>query len=232
MLMLLLLACCITACTDLKNQEVLNRAESLMEDHPDSALTILKGIEKSSLSSKEELARYGLLMSMALDKNFIDTTSFDVLQPAIDYYLEKGNPTEKLRTYYYQGRIFQNRGDRDKALNSFIKGIDVSTESNDSLCIARTLVAQGALYNEFYDLDSYTNCHLKAAKIYNHLSYKWHEFDCLLNALNGYIALGNKTKGDSILALCVEFKDLDSIQNHTLYEYKLSHAIRLGKPKT
>ncbi len=229
MLMLLLLACCITACTDLKNQEVLNRAESLMEDHPDSALTILKGIEKSSLSSKEELARYGLLMSMALDKNYIDTTSFDVLQPAIDYYLEKGNPTEKLRTYYYQGRIFQNRGDRDKALNSFIKGIDVSTESNDSLCIARTLVAQGALYNEFYDLDSYTNCHLKAAKIYNHLSYKWHEFDCLLNALNGYIALGNKTKGDSILALCVEFKDLDSIQNHTLYEYKLSHAIRLGK---
>lgn len=228
MLMLLLLACCITSCTDHKNQEVLNRAESLMEDHPDSALTILKGIEKSDLSSKEELARYGLLMSTALDKNFIDTTSFDVLQPAIDYYLEKGNPTEKLRTYYYQGRIFQNRGDRDKALNSFIKGIDVSTESNDSLCIARTLVAQGALYNEFYDLDSYTNCHLKAAKIYNHLSYKWHEFDCLLNALNGYIALDNKTKGDSILALCVEFKDLDSIQNLTLNEYKLSYANRLG----
>lgn len=199
-----------------------------MEDHPDSALTILKGIEKSSLSSKEEQARYSLLMSMALDKNYIDTTSFDVLQPAIDYYLEKGNPTEKLRTYYYQGRIFQNRGDRDKALNSFIKGIDVSTESNDSLCIARNLVAQGGLYDEFYDLDSYINCYLKAAKIYKHLSYKWHEFDCLLNALNGYIALDNRTKGDSILALCVEFKDLDSLQNHTLYEYKLSHANRLG----
>ena len=227
-LMLLLLACCITSCTDHKNQEVLNRAESLMEDHPDSALTILKGIEKSSLSSKEEQARYSLLMSMALDKNYIDTTSFDVLQPAIDYYLEKGNPTEKLRTYYYQGRIFQNRGDRDKALNSFIKGIDVSTESNDSLCIARNLVAQGGLYDEFYDLDSYINCYLKAAKIYKHLSYKWHEFDCLLNALNGYIALDNRTKGDSILALCVEFKDLDSLQNHTLYEYKLSHANRLG----
>lgn len=228
MLMLLLLACCITACTDHKNQEVFNRAESLMEDHPDSALTILKGIEKSSLSSKEEQARYALLMSMALDKNFIDTTSFDVLQPAIDYYLEKGNPTEILRTYYYQGRIFQNREDRDNALNSFIKGIDVSTESNDSLCIARTLVAQGGLYNEFYDLDSYINCYLKAAKIYKHLSYKWHEFDCLLNALNGYIALDNKTKGDSILALCVEFKDLDSIQNLTLNEYKLSYANRLG----
>lgn len=153
MLMLLLLACCITSCSNHKQQETLNRAESLMEAHPDSALTILERIEKSELGSKEEKARYALLMSMALDKNYIDTTSFDVLQPAIDYYLENGDPTEKLRTYYYQGRIFQNQGDRDNALNSFIQGIDVSTGSNDSLCIARTLVAQGGLYDEFYDLE-------------------------------------------------------------------------------
>lgn len=199
-----------------------------METHPDSALLLLKGVEKSELDSKEEQARYALLMSMALDKNYIDTTSFEVLQPAIDYYLESGNPTEKLRTYYYQGRIYQNKGDRDNALNSFIKGIDVSYRSDDSLCIARTLVAQAALYSEFYDFDSYTNCHLKAAKIYKHLSHKWNEFDCLLNALNGSIALDNKARGDSILTLCLEFKDLDSIQDLTLREYKLSHALKFG----
>lgn len=228
-LMLLLLACCITSCSNHKQKETLNRAESLMEAHPDSALTILEGIEKSELGSKEEKARYALLMSMALDKNYIDTTSFDVLQPAIDYYLENGNPTEKLRTYYYQGRIFQNKKDRDNALNSFIKGIDVSTGSNDSLYIARTLVAQAAQYSEFYDFDSYTNCHLRAAKIYKNLSLKWNEFDCLLNALNGSIALNNKAKGDSILALCNEFNNLDSIQNLTLNEYKLSHALKFGE---
>jgi hypothetical protein len=109
MLMLLLLACCIASCSNHKQQETLNRAESLMEAHPDSALTLLRGIEKSELGSKEEQARYALLMSMALDKNYIDTTSFDVLQPAIDYFLKNGDPTEKLRTYYYQGRIFQNK---------------------------------------------------------------------------------------------------------------------------
>lgn len=228
MLMLLLLACCITSCSNHKQQKTLNRAESLMEAHPDSALTILEGIEKSELGSKEEKARYALLMSMALDKNYIDTTSFDVLQPAIDYYLENGNPTEKLRTYYYQGRIFQNQGDRDNALNSFIQGIDVSTGSNDSLCIARILVAQGGLYDEFYDLDSYTNCHLKAAKIYKLLSYKWNEFDCLLNALNGAIASGNKTKGDSLLQLCSEFKNIDTTQELALNKHQLSHALKFG----
>ena len=228
LLMLLLLACCIASCSNHKQQETLNRAESLMEAHPDSALTLLRGIEKSELGSKEEQARYALLMSMALDKNYIDTTSFDVLQPAIDYFLKNGNPTEKLRTYYYQGRIFQNQGDRDNALNSFIQGIDVSTGSNDSLCIARILVAQGGLYDEFYDLNSYTNCHLKAAKIYKLLSYKWNEFDCLLNALNGAIASGNKIKGDSLLQLCSEFKNIDTTQELALNKHKLSYALKFG----
>ena len=228
MLMLLLLACCITSCSNHRQQEALNRAESLMEAHPESALTILEGIEKSELGSKEEQARYALLISMALDKNYIDTTSFDVIQPAIDYYLKSGNPTEKLRTYYYQGRIFQNKKDRDNALNSFIKGIDVSSDSDDSLSIARTLVAQGGLYNEFYDFDSYTDCHLKAAKIYHDLALSWNEFDCLLNALNGAIALGNKNRGDSLLSICNKFRNLDNAQKLALAKHQLSYALKFG----
>lgn len=225
---LMLFSWLMVSCSESKEQEALNRVESLIEEHPDSSLTLLRGVDKASLSSDKERARYALLMSMALDKNYIDTTTFDILQPAIDYYLENGNPTEKLRTYYYQGRIFQNKKDRDNALSSFIKGIDVSNGSNDSLCIARALVAQAAQYSEFYDFDSYANCHLRAAKIYKRLSYKWNEFDCLLNALNGSIALNNKVKCDSILSLCNEFKDLDDTQKLALYKYRLSHAIKFN----
>ena len=69
-----------------------------METHPDSALALLKTIDQSSIIGKESKAKYSLLMSMALDKNYIDTTTFDIIQPAIDYYLSKGNADEKLRT--------------------------------------------------------------------------------------------------------------------------------------
>ena len=226
---LLSLICCIVSCSsESKEQETLTRVETIMEAHPDSALTLLSSIDKSKLSGNKQKAQYSLLMSMALDKNYIDTTTFDILQPAIDYYLEKGSPDEKLRTYYYQGRIFQNQGNRDNALNSFINGIDISPNCNDSLCVARTLVAQGGLYDEFYDFESYTNCHLKAAKIYKNLSLPWYEFDCLLNALNGAIALGNKAKGDSLLALCYEFKHLDNTQKLLLSKHELSHALKFG----
>lgn len=211
-------------------QNKLDLADTLMESRPDSALTILASIKKGSLSDDEQKARYSLLTSMALDKNYIDTTTFNILQPAIDYYLKSGNgdTTDKLRTYYYQGRIFQNQGDRDNALNSFIKGIDISSDSSDSTTIARALVATGGLYHEFYDFNSYTNCYLDAAKIYKDLSLKWNEFDCLLNALNGALLLRNQTKADSILALCDDFSDLDRSQELILTGYRLSHALKFG----
>ena len=65
-------------------------AENLMSTKPDSALTLLKNIPVTNIKGEEIAARYALLKSMALDKNYIDTTTFDVLQPAIDYYLKKG----------------------------------------------------------------------------------------------------------------------------------------------
>ncbi|MDE6028517.1 MAG: hypothetical protein K2G23_10640, partial [Muribaculaceae bacterium] len=84
-----------------ENASRMDRADRLMESAPDSAMAILDSIVPSSLSSRQEKARYALLKSMALDKHFIDTITFDVLQPAIDHYLEKGTSDERLRTLYY-----------------------------------------------------------------------------------------------------------------------------------
>lgn len=72
--------------------EKLDVAESLMNARPDSALAVLQGIPASAVKGKKASARYALLSSMALDKNYIDTTTFDILQPAIDYYTQHGTP--------------------------------------------------------------------------------------------------------------------------------------------
>lgn len=225
---LMLFSWLMVSCSESKEQEALNRVESVIEEHPDSALTLLREVDKASLSSDKERARYALLMSMALDKNYIDITTFDVLQPAIDYYLDNGTPDEKLRTYYYQGRIFQNRGDEDDAINTFAKAIDNTAGAKDSLCIARTLVAQGGLYANLYDFRTYASWYLEAAKIYNKYSYIDYEFDCLLNALNGSIALKDKSLADSILNLCSSFSLINDDQSRIFNGYKLSYIVRLG----
>ena len=92
----------IFSCKDVRNSEVyrlLTDVDSYIESRPDSALAVLEGIDKAELTTKELEAKYALLMSMALDKNYIDRTDFEVLQPAIDYYENHGTATDKLRTF-------------------------------------------------------------------------------------------------------------------------------------
>ncbi|MDE5585855.1 MAG: hypothetical protein K2I92_05875 [Muribaculaceae bacterium] len=206
----------------------LDTAESLMESRPDSALAILDSIRTSDLNGKSQEARYALLKSMALDKNYVDTTTFDVLQAAIDYYIKNGTPDEKLRTYYYQGRIYLNRNDRDSALHSFMKGLDVAENCTDSLIIARTLVVQGIIYKSFYDYDGYTSNYLRAADIFNRKHQKAYEFDCLLNALNGAVVLDREVVADSIIKLLEVFDSLKLDEKRRLHSLRLGYAITFG----
>jgi tetratricopeptide (TPR) repeat protein len=160
--------------------------ERIIEERPDSVLNVLQAIDTDELVGDEEPAKHALLLSMALDKNFVDKTDFEVLQPAIDYYEDNGSATDKLRTYYYQGCIYQNMGNKTLAMESFVKAISEGCKSNDMLTMARTYFAQGTIYFSLYEWDDYieTNknaaLHFKQAEKYN--SYA----NCLIRIINGY----------------------------------------------
>lgn len=220
---------CLVACNNHSaNWETLNSIETIIDQNPDSALAMLNQISKDNLSGDEEQAKYALLYSMALDKNYIDKTDFDILQPAIDYYIKHGNPNEILRTYYYQGRIYQNKGDREQALKLYAKGLDKCSNSTDSLTIIRTLAAQALIYHEMYDFENYTKCNLKAARISKEISHKGYEFRRWLNALNGAMLSENKRCADSILMICQNLEYLTNEQMQTLLGYELSYKLKYG----
>lgn len=175
-------------------------AEKLMNSHPDSALAILSAIDKKNLNDDKDIARYALLMSMALDKNYIDTTSFEVLQPAIDYYLEQGTADERLRTLYYQGRIFLNRNDYDNAMQSFLRAELIKDNCTDTLTYANMLVAQSILYYFSYQFDDFISNNLRAADLYDRLNNLTYKQSCLIKALDGSICLGHRQLADSLMS--------------------------------
>ncbi len=177
----------------------MNEAERLIQTHPDSSLSILSAIDRHTLGDDEEKARYALLMSMALDKNYVDTTTFEILQPAIDYYLKKGTPDEKLRTLYYQGRIYQNGKNDDMAMRSFIQGREYIEIATDTLTAANLLVAQGVIYYSTYKIDDFIENNEKAARLYNSINRPDYEFSSLAKIINGSIQIGNKQLADSVL---------------------------------
>jgi len=215
-----------------KAWDTMNKAESQMNTQPDSALTVLSSIDKSRLGDDEENARYALLMSMALDKNYIDTTTFDVLQPAIDYYIKKGNgtPDEQLRTYYYQGRIYQNQGDDDSAMRSLMNGCDLRKMVTDSLLLAHTLVTQGTLYFKQYNITEFVHNNIEAAELYGAIGKDILEIKSYTNALDGYVMLNDQSAADSLLSICMPLVQNNPDGEAYLFPSLLSYTVELCSP--
>ena len=202
--------------------------ENIMEERPDSALSVLNGIDTELVTSEAEKARYALLMSQALDKNYIDTTTFDVLQPAIDYYInkDKGTPDEKLRTLYYQGIIFLNRSELDMSMQSFLKSNDLNSNYTDTLIYAHLLVAQGYLYNLSYLIDDYIQHNIVASTLYHKLGKEDFRQSSLLRALDGCIVTNNKHKADSIMTITDSLAEIVPESRQKLALVKFTYGIR------
>ena len=129
----------------------LSNVESYIVEHPDSALIVLEQIDISELSSKEERAKHALMLSMALDKNYVDKTDFNVLQPAIDYYEDNGSATEKFQTYYLQGRIYQNQSNDTQAMIAYAQAKELLGGIDNHYLSGQLHTEIGNIYRSNYD---------------------------------------------------------------------------------
>lgn len=198
------LVCFVGSCSHSNRHidDTLRQVELLLEESPDSALYLLEGIEENELTDKRQRAHHGLLMSIALDKNYIDTTTFEILQPAIDFYPKQGSANEKLRTYYYKARIHQNRCDNDSAMKYFLEGINLRDDVSDSLTLARTYVAIGTLNIRQYKVAKFIENNLDAAALYGGVGKYELELKSYINAMDGYVMLMDKDNADKMIVIC------------------------------
>ena len=76
----------------------LSRAETFITDNPDMALKVLDSLDVEELSTRRLQARYALLYSIALDKNYVDVKDDSIIAPAVRYYARHGSADEKLNS--------------------------------------------------------------------------------------------------------------------------------------
>lgn len=230
----IILALSLVSCSQhSKHWETLKQVETYIEERPDSALTVLQGMDKDELSGMEEKAKYALLLSMAMDKNYIDRTDFEVLQPAIDYYQRHGTATDKLRTYYYQGRIYQNQQKHDElALQCFVKAVTEGEASDDILTKARILSTQGRIYSTIYEWDKCIAAYLEAAEYFKRMNKTSSYINCIASVINVYTMTGDTVQAEKYIALPQE--DLDDcsekIKAH-FYSSYLTYFATYGQDK-
>ncbi len=130
----LLLCATLFSCRDGgRSESILRTADSLMEEHPDSALAILK---RDSLeicrSGKDFRLWYALSRTEADDKCYIQHVSDSSIRIAAGCYDSYGSALQRVRADYLLGRVYCDMHLYGHALTSFNKAIAVDAE-NDSV---------------------------------------------------------------------------------------------------
>ena len=144
----------------------MNSAEQIMESHPDLAIQIIESLDTMLLVSPKLQARYALLYSMALDKNYIDVSDDSIIDPATRYYHHHGRVKDKFLTLYYNGRIAMNAGHYADALEYFVTAEKYVKYYDDYRAIARLYKAESLVYQYSYDTEMIISSANKAASYY------------------------------------------------------------------
>lgn len=145
---------CLVACNNHSaNWETLNSIETIIDQNPDSALSLLKGISSGTLSESDRYY-YHFLMVKAKDKAIIDHTSDSLICIVHEYYSE--NETYRYpEVVYYCGRVYNDLGDFPTALNYYQDALELIPSKPENLKLRGAVLCQTAyllnslrLYNE------------------------------------------------------------------------------------
>ena len=215
-----LLLLCITACRKQSFMaDKLLQAEALMNEYPDSALNLLKGITQPELQTQAHHARYALLYSQALDKNYIDLTSDSLINIAVDYYKDRDDVRAKFLSYYYQGRIYTNANNPTQATLAYLEAEQLVDELDDDYAAGLLYEQIGLIYRSYYDfpkslqayqqaIEHYTKANRPFHKIYNMFSasdiYRnTQKEDAAYQTLKTALAESRKLNDQSLVKSCI-----------------------------
>ena len=120
------------SCTSLSTPEPLPelvRAESLMYDHPDSALMLLDSMAPPSEPYQNAL--WSLLVVQARDKNYIKHTSDSLINVAYDYFIHRDDPHRRALVLNYEGVVNESLGEIEKATEFYLRAGDEVLKTED-----------------------------------------------------------------------------------------------------
>ena len=101
-------------------------ADSVLAQHPDSALRLLDAIAPASLKNHADLAYYSLLLTQARYRCYVTATSDSTINVALDYYQGHKDETEKLtRAYIYKGAVMEELGQAESAMTYYKRAMFV-----------------------------------------------------------------------------------------------------------
>lgn len=186
---------------------ILDSAEICIEENPKHSLELLNTINLYDISNNRDRARYALLKTQALDKNYVDVTVDSLTSIAINYYKRRGNADERLKSYYYGGKVFYYAGEYERAMEYYSTAVKDASKCKDAIMVGLLYNAMMMINNMMYNHNDAIQQAELASKAYlsagDTLRY--------LNSLN------------NMAAVMLQAEDLDNV-NKYLDEVKLHYS--------
>lgn len=202
-------------------------AESVMFDHPDSALHILEDMPMPSARwDKENHALWCLLVTQAKVKQLMKISSDSLVRIAYDYYKPTNNARRKAMSALYMGNINYNLGNIEEAMQYYLEGKTEVEKTNDYKTGYLIMSSLGKLYLyrnfERYALEACSKAYDYAVKDSN----KRYQMGTLQYLARCYCLLDKLPAAIETYQKCMEIALELGLENDEYY-YGVQHEIAL-----
>lgn len=146
---LLLILFGITACRPAADERLLDRAEELLVEHPDSALRLVEKIVVKPSDGEGFRTRYNLMLMRCRDKAEGLLPSDSLLEATLNYYEQhdtRRNLVEYAYALYYAGRVAERQGDFSQALAHLLDADRALSSTYDTSLRGDVLMEMARLY--------------------------------------------------------------------------------------
>lgn len=188
--------------------------DSIMWDHPDSALTLLEKMPKPSPSDKLDDATWCLLYAQACDKNYKKHTSDSLINIALRYFDPRVDGRRKAQAWFYKGAVCRDLSRLEEATACYVRARDLIGSFDDPLFASLICQTLGSIYREQKVYD-------QALELFREAIYYITQVPRRDDWSNAYSELGRTF---------AECKQLDSARYY--FEYSLENGVLIDDLKT
>ena len=146
------------------------RAEALMEQEPDSALSILEAVDTASLRSERSRALYGLLLTQARVKCDVPVKSDSLIAASARYFASNGPDSLTMRAMFYKAWTNFTLEKYPDAIVPASNSYDLALKSEDNYWIAKSAELISLLYSATFYKEECIKYAWIAAKYYEKAS--------------------------------------------------------------
>ena len=189
-------------------KDALLRAETVMDEHPDSALQILDSLGQHETEfTRHFRMQYQLHRQNAVNKTSDKFTSDSLCQVLANYFDRHGTVNERVLAHYLLGRAYTDMGEAPMAISSYQDAISVADTTATDFNYSTLSCAYSQMASLFRQQLLLTN-EIEAREKASHYAFRanqiqWGLYDQVLSA-GAYILLNKKDSAEIILKSALE----------------------------